>query len=144
VYHGPIHSDPRGEKNLQAWDGGRTVRSRVAPMGETKISTQGVGRWKDHALTSGTHGGEKNLHTRRGMVEGQCAHEWRCSCAFLLHRCRHVFAGVATVSVALAEGISTSTSACISLPLGRDSRRVLNAHISLNLRRLGLLDVHDS
>jgi hypothetical protein len=30
------------------------------------------------------------------------------------------------------------------LPLGRDSRRILNAHISVNLRRLGLLDPHDS
>lgn len=119
VYHGPIHSTPT--------------------HGERKISTQGVGRWKERAFTSG---GEKNLHTRRGMVEGPCAHEWRRSCAFLLHRCRHVFSVVATISVAL--GISTSTFARISLPLGRDSRSILNAHISVNLRRLGLLDPHDS
>ena len=119
--------------------------SRSDPLRPTgREKSPGVGRWKDRALTCATHGGEKNLHTRRGMVEGPCAHEWRFSCAFLLHRCRHVFAVVATVSVALAQGISTSTSARISLPLGRDSRRVLNAHISLNLRMLGLLDVHDS
>jgi hypothetical protein len=46
----PLQPMGRERSPPKAWDGGRSVRSQV---GERKISTQGVGWWKDRALMSG-------------------------------------------------------------------------------------------